>query len=48
MPGMSNLQLLEARRQVAPALPVAVITAHAAAGTVTDTPRKDSGEIAYH
>jgi two-component system response regulator HydG len=45
MPGMTGLQLLEALRQAAPALPVAVITAHAAAGTVTDTLRKDADEF---
>jgi CheY-like chemotaxis protein len=32
MPGMTGLQLLAALRRVAPALPVAVVTAHAPAG----------------
>jgi CheY-like chemotaxis protein len=32
MPGMTGLQLLDALRRVAPALPVAVVTAHAPAG----------------
>jgi DNA-binding NtrC family response regulator len=45
MPGMTGLQLLEALRSVAPSLPVAVITAHAVAGTVTDTLRKDADEF---
>ena len=33
MPGMTGLELLHALRQVAPALPVAVMTAHAPTGT---------------
>jgi DNA-binding NtrC family response regulator len=37
--------LLEALRQVAPALPVAVITAYAAAGAAADTLRKDADEF---
>jgi two-component system, cell cycle sensor histidine kinase and response regulator CckA len=32
MPGMTGLELLHALRQVAPALPVAVVTAHVPAG----------------
>jgi CheY-like chemotaxis protein len=32
MPGMTGLELLDALRQVAPSLPVAVVTAHAPAG----------------
>jgi DNA-binding response OmpR family regulator len=32
LPGMSGLELLDALRVVAPALPVAVVTAHAPAG----------------
>ena len=32
LPGMSGLELLDALRQVAPALPVAVVTAYAPAG----------------
>jgi len=32
LPGMSGLELLDALRQIAPALPVAVVTAHAPAG----------------
>jgi len=34
MPGMTVLELLGAMRQLAPALPVAVVTAHAPAGAV--------------
>jgi CheY-like chemotaxis protein len=33
LPGMTGLELLHALRQVAPALPVAVVTAHAPVGT---------------
>jgi CheY-like chemotaxis protein len=32
LPGMSGLDLLDALRRIAPALPVAVVTAHAPAG----------------
>lgn len=45
MPGMTGLQLLEALRLVAPALPVAVITAHATAGLVADTLRANADEF---
>jgi CheY-like chemotaxis protein len=34
MPGMTGLELLHALRQAAPALPVAVMTAHAPTGTM--------------
>jgi CheY-like chemotaxis protein len=37
MPGMTGLELLHALRQAAPALPVAVVTAHAPMGTTHDT-----------
>ena len=37
MPGMTGLQLLDALRRVAPALPVAVVTAHAPMGTAHET-----------
>jgi CheY-like chemotaxis protein len=36
VPGMTGLELLDARRQAAPALPVAVITAHASADSRAD------------
>jgi|SRR5450755_1877648 CheY-like chemotaxis protein len=42
MPGMNGLQLLEALRLAAPALPVAVITAHAIASTIAGTLRKNA------
>ena len=37
MPGMTGLELLHALRQAAPALPVAVVTAHAPMGTAHET-----------
>lgn len=45
MPGMNGLQLLEALRLAAPALPVAVITAYAIASTVAGTLRKNADEF---
>ena len=45
MPGMTGLQLLEALRLVAPALPVAVITAHATAGLCRGYPARERRRI---
>jgi DNA-binding response OmpR family regulator len=45
MPGMTGLQLLEALRRVAPALPVAVITAHATDSPVAYTLRTNADEF---
>jgi DNA-binding response OmpR family regulator len=39
LPGMSGLELLDALRRVAPALPVAVMSAHPAAATTRAGPR---------
>ena len=41
MPGMSGLELLDALRRIAPALPVAVLTAHVQLGTAALIGRAD-------
>jgi len=40
LPGMTGLELLAALRQAAPALPVAVITAHITSDAIADASRK--------
>ena len=40
LPGMTGLELLKALRQAAPALPVAVITAHIASDAIADASRR--------
>jgi DNA-binding response OmpR family regulator len=45
MPGMSGLELLRALREIAPDLPVAVITGHASVDYVVEAIRSDADEF---